>query len=61
MSEDLDWDKAKKRLDTLHKRYNELPASSSWFALSVLEKLRERFVDGERSEELYNEIMNFKL
>jgi len=58
---ELDWEKAKEHLDRYEAGYRELvrnPAACPWFALSVIVGLRMRFEKGERTPELYEDIMS---
>lgn len=53
----LDWDKAEAWLKEIEKMYTEI-GTSGYFALNlVIRPLRDRFNKGERTTELYDEIM----
>lgn len=55
----MNWDEAKKYLDKMIKEYQGTWAG--WSALSfVLYPLRERLENGERTQELFDEIMAVK-
>ena len=58
---DLNWDEAEERLKKLIKRYERLPAKNGWFSLRELRKAEQRFLNGERTADLYQEIMSYKL
>ena len=54
----LDWQKAEEHLELCGKLYSEI-GSAGYFALNVvIRPLRDRFNEGERSNELYDEIMD---
>jgi len=53
----MDWSIAFQRLENLVNFYKKLPAESAWFVLNLLHTLRERYEKGERTEQLYKEIM----
>lgn len=60
----LDWKKAESHLIACDEAYKEainLPGGNPWFALGILTGLRMRFDKGERTKELYSEIMEFEL
>jgi hypothetical protein len=44
-------------LITVKRQYQELPPQSSWFVLEQIRKLEARWDDGERTQQLYDEIM----
>lgn len=57
----MDWDKAVKHLEECERAYSEI-GSAGYFALNiVIRPLRDRYNRGERTEELYNEIMGLEL
>jgi len=57
----LDWKKAEKHLRTCEKSYTEI-GSPGYFVLNqVIRPLRDRYNSGERTQELYEEIMNVSL
>lgn len=60
----MDWKKAKKHLMDKKNQYEDvqnMPGASASFALSsVIYPLLERFKNGERSKQLYDEIMKLK-
>lgn len=60
-SDQLNWEEAKEHLNQCLKVYNDLPIGSTWFALRILNQLADRFAEGERSKELHQQIMKFKL
>ncbi len=53
----LDWDAALAHFEVYEQAYKELPLASSWFALATLSTLRARYDKGERTPELYNDMM----
>ena len=57
----FDWDKAEQYLKRCESVYAEI-GSAGMFAMTVLLRpLRDRYNSGERSLELYDEIMNISL
>ncbi len=57
----MDWNQANEHLETCEKAYAGI-GSSGYFALSVvIRPLRDRLNGGERTEELYQEIMEVAL
>jgi hypothetical protein len=57
----MDWEKATKYLSTCETAYAEI-GSAGYFALTtVIRPLRDRLNSGERTVELYNEIMEVEL
>ena len=57
----MDWKLAEEHLKTAEEAYAEI-GSAGYFALThVIRPLRDRFNDGERAEELYNQIMDIAL
>lgn len=62
--EQLDWAKAKKHLETVERNYNELigvPGVNVSLAIDfVIQPIRARFNRGERTQELYMEIMELE-
>jgi hypothetical protein len=56
----MDWDKAQAHLKEMTEAYQNIPMRSSWFGIGVLNGLRQRFDAGERTEELYQEILDVK-
>lgn len=57
MAEELDWDTAEKHLNQIRGAYAELPVMSGVFGLSMLNKLYQRFTGGERTQKLYDEMV----
>ena len=53
----MDWIEAYKYLAELINMYQKIPYESGWFVLSQLKKLNQRYSTGERTEQLYKEIM----
>jgi len=57
-----DWKKAKERFDTVRSQYQELegvPGVNTTFALrAVFDPLAIRYNSGERTKELYNEMLS---
>lgn len=57
----MDWDKAESYLKTAESVYAEA-GSTGFFAMAyVIRPLRDRFNCGDRSQDLYDEIMDIKL
>lgn len=57
----LDWTKAKAHLAAVRSEYEELPAPGGMLALIVtFNPLQARYQSGERTEGLYNAMMNVK-
>lgn len=57
----MDWQEAQEYLETCEKEYAEI-GSAGYFALSiVIRPLRDRLNGGERTQELYDEIMGIAL
>lgn len=54
------WEDAKLHLKTIRSQYLALPLSSSWFALSQIRDMEARLEKGERTEQLFNEIMSME-
>lgn len=54
---DLDWDKAIDHLNMLIDMYGSIGASGIFGLTVVLLPLKRRYVDGERTQTLYDEIM----
>jgi len=58
----MDWDKAKKHFDKVRKRYQDLegtPGINTTMALRLtFDPLSKRFNSGERTEELYREMVS---
>lgn len=56
----MDWDKAEKWLKEIEQLYTEI-GTSGYFALNlIIRPLRDRFNKGERTKELYEEIMELE-
>lgn len=57
-----DWNKAKQRFDTIRKQYQDwdgLPGVNMTFALRIVfEPLAKRYNAGERTQELYDEMLS---
>lgn len=57
----LDWEEAEEYLKTCESAYTEI-GTAGFLALNiVIRPLRDRFNKGERTEELYKEIMDISL
>ena len=57
----LDWDKAEQHLKMCEQMYAQI-GSQGYFALNnIVRPLRDRFNRGERTVDLYEEIMNIAL
>jgi hypothetical protein len=57
----LNWDEAEKCLKTCESAYTEIGSAGMWALRFSIMPLRDRFNKGERTQELYNEIMEIKL
>lgn len=55
----LDWDKAEKHLYDVERAYEEI-GLTGMFGLGFIYPLIERFENGERTQEFYNEIMGLE-
>jgi hypothetical protein len=56
----MEWDKAKQHLETVLGYYKELigqPGVNVFFGLAYLDTLMKRYLSGERTQELYDEMM----
>lgn len=63
MSNEIDtfyWGKALKHLDEIAMQYKKLPWESAWFAMGQLGKLKIRIQQGERTQQLYDEIISME-
>ena len=62
--ENLNWEKCKERFDDIFKQYKDLlgtPGVNTQFAINLtLMPLSNRFNSGERTQELYDEMMDVK-
>lgn len=58
---ELDWDAWRDRLNKFRKAYGELPVQSGWFTMRMINLYADRYASGDRSEELYDAVMNMKL
>ncbi len=57
----MDWNKAEQHLKEAEAAYSEI-GSAGYFALAfVIRPVRDRFNEGERTQELYDEILDIKL
>lgn len=56
----MDWKSAEEHLGSIEKAYTEI-GSSGYAALNLfIRPLRDRFNKGERTQDLYNEIMKLE-
>lgn len=53
----MDWDKAKKYLDSVIENYREIGPAGRMALVFALLPLKYRYDNGERTEALYKEIM----
>lgn len=58
---ELDWKAWEEKVKRLRKAYNELPLKNGWFVISKLNRYATRYIEGERSQELYDSVMNMKV
>ena len=57
--EPMKWEHAKNHLDFMIDAYAEIGAPG-WFGLSLMKPLKRRYEAGERTRELYDEIMRLE-
>lgn len=57
---EIDWEEAKKHLEKLASQYQKLPFESAWFVMFQLGKLQGRLLNGEQTQQLYDEIMSIE-
>lgn len=55
------WDDAQEHLETCEREYAAIGTPGAFVLTFVLRPLRDRFNKGERTKELYNEIMAVEL
>lgn len=55
----IDWEQAENYLAMMMEAYREIGAPG-WFGLSLMKPLKRRLDGGERTRELYDEIMNLE-
>jgi hypothetical protein len=63
MDKTLDWDGARKHLVEVRAQYRDVagvPGVNPYFALAIMADLQKRLDDGDRSVELYDEIMGLE-
>lgn len=53
----LDWDKAEKYLKEVRQQYNDIGYAGMFALAAVISPLLIRFYSGERTVDLYNDIM----
>ncbi|NMB10547.1 MAG: hypothetical protein GX982_07645 [Tissierellia bacterium] len=58
---DLNWDEADKYLAECERAYLEIGSAGYLGFMVVIKPLRDRFNDGERTQELYDEIFELTL
>jgi hypothetical protein len=58
---EIDWTKAEQHLQTTENAYAEIGSPGYWTLSLVVRPLRDRFNRGERTQELYDEIMGIEL
>lgn len=58
---DMDWNNAEKYLKECEAAYTEIGSSGFMVLRFTINPLRDRFNKGERTEELYQEIMGISL
>ena len=56
----MDWEKAEKYLSQMKQGYASIGPSGNFGLMMVIIPLENRFASGERSEELYQEIMSLE-
>lgn len=57
----MDWQKAEEHLKTCERVYREIGISGSFALTLVINPVRVRFNNGERSQELFDEILGIAL
>lgn len=55
----MDWEKAKLYLEELAQAYGDI-GQAGMFGLGIIASLKNRYDKGERTQELYDEIMETK-
>lgn len=60
-TEQLDWAKAEEYLQTCERVYGEIGGYGAFALVYVINPVRVRFNSGERTRELYDEIMEIEL
>ncbi len=58
--DELYWEKAKKHLEDTAAQYKKIPFESAWFVMGQLGKLKIRIEQGERTRQLYDEIISME-
>ncbi len=61
MIEKLDWEKAESYLKQCEQAYQEIGTAGIFAMQFVIEPCRKRFLEGERTQELYSEIFEIAL
>jgi len=56
--ENVNWDKAEERLVDMISVSEKLQFESVWFVMSQLGQMKRRYDSGERTQQLYDEIMS---
>jgi hypothetical protein len=57
----VDWNKAEQYLKDCEAAYTEIGRAGMIAMICVISPLRDRFNSGERTQELYEEVMEIKL
>ena len=57
---DIRWITAEEHLNEIIQDYKELPNGAGWFGLQTFYAAQRLFAEGDRSTELYEEIMGFE-
>jgi hypothetical protein len=60
MAKEMNWETAENHLKEIRKAYVEIGAAGTFAIVAVLNPLLERFEEGERTEELHQEIMDLE-
>jgi len=58
--DDIRWITAEEHLNEIIQDYKELPNGAGWFGLQTFYAAQRLFAEGDRSTELYEEIMGFE-
>ena len=56
----MNWAEAEEHMKNTANMYKTLPYQSAWFVIKQLEQMHERYMAGERTQQLYDEIMSLE-
>lgn len=57
-TQQLDWAKAERHFNMIYDAYKDLPVNVGFFGLTVFREIKRRFDAGERTPELFQEMMD---